>query len=70
MPRDYRASENQKRAKTRRMGALARNELREASAPRESPVGATSFPVKKIDMATSAAIDAFLARRGDTGDRS
>jgi hypothetical protein len=64
MPRDYKAAENQKRAKARRMGALARNELREPSVPRESPVGATSFPVKKIDMATAEAVKAFLDRRG------
>jgi hypothetical protein len=36
--------------------------------PRESPVGATSFPVKKTDMATAAAIEAFLTRRVDVGD--
>ncbi len=63
MPRDLRASENQKRAKARRIGALARNELRAPSEPRESSAGPTSFPVKKTDMATRAAIDAFLSRR-------
>lgn len=63
MPRDYRVAENQKRAKARRIGARARNELRAPSEPRESPVGATSFPVKKIDMATASAIAAYLERQ-------
>lgn len=63
MPRDYSQGENEKRAKARRAGALARNEFRYPSSPRTSPEGATSFPVKAEDPATRAAIDAFLARQ-------
>jgi hypothetical protein len=42
---------------------MARNELRQPSAPRQPPAGSTSFPVKKRDIADSAAIEAFLAKR-------
>jgi hypothetical protein len=63
MPRDFRAAENQKRAKARRQGALERNELRQPSAPRQAAAGATSFAVKAEDPSDRAAIDAFLAAR-------
>lgn len=63
MPRDYKPGESERRAKARRTGALARNELRYPSSPREAPVGATSFHVKAEDPATRAAIDAFLRKR-------
>lgn len=64
MPRDYRAAENQKRSKARREHALQRLDLREPSHPRQPAVGPTSHAVKKIDMASQAAIEAFLARKG------
>lgn len=71
MPRDYRARESQLRAKARREHALERRDLREPSTPRQAPAGATSFPVKKTDAATAAAIAAFLAgREGDRGGQS
>jgi hypothetical protein len=63
MPRDLRAAENQKRARARREGALARAEFKYPSAPRTAPAGATSFPVKAEDPATRAAIDAFLSTK-------
>lgn len=66
MPRDYRARENMLRAKARRDHALQRRDLREPSEPRQAPVGATSFPVKRIDPGTADAIAAFLAARGGT----
>jgi hypothetical protein len=68
MPRDYKPAENERRAKARRQHALDRRELREPSAPRQAPAGATSFPVKARDEATSAAITAFLSR-GTKGDK-
>lgn len=63
MPRDYKASENQKRAKARRSAALTRPELRQASVPRQAAAGATSFPVKKESPSIRAAVDAFLSRQ-------
>lgn len=53
----------QRRAAARRSGALARNELREPSSPRQAAAGATSFPIKKVDAESAAAIAAFLAKR-------
>ena len=63
MPRDFKASENQKRAKARRQGALDRNELRRGTTPRRAAAGATSFAVKADDPSDRAAIEAFLATR-------
>lgn len=63
MPRDLRAGENQRRARARREGALARVELRQESTPRTSAAGTTSFAVKAEDPATRAAIDAFMSLR-------
>lgn len=63
MPRDLRAHENTKRNKARREFALQRRDLREPSEPRTAPAGATSPPLKVVDPASQAAIDAFLARR-------
>lgn len=63
MPRDPSARENRIKAKARRDHALARMDLRTPSVPRESAAGATSHSVKKIDIGTRAAIDAFLAKR-------
>lgn len=66
MARSYREAENQRRAKALRDQALARNELRQPSEPRESAAGATSFPVKKINTASAEAIARFLAvKNGD-----
>lgn len=63
MPRDLRARENQKRSKARREGALARNELRGPSDPRQSAAGPTSHAVKAVDPSTREAIDRFLASK-------
>ena len=63
MPRDYRASENQKMAKARRSHALARNELRQPTVPRVAPAGATSAPIKASDPETARMVDEFLSRR-------
>lgn len=63
MPRDFKAHENMKRSKARREHALLRLDLREPSSPRQAPVGATSHPVKLMDRASAAAIEAFLAKR-------
>jgi hypothetical protein len=63
MPRHYKAHEHQRRAKALRDQALQRNELRQPSEERESAAGATSFPVKKIDMDSARAIEAFLQRQ-------
>lgn len=67
MPRDPSARENRIKAKARRDHALARIDLRTPSVPREAAVGATSHAVKKIDMGTREAIDAFLAKRNGGG---
>ena len=63
LPRESRAHENKKRTAARRMHALARLDLREPSTPRETAIGPTSHAVKKIDIGTRAAIDAFLRER-------
>lgn len=63
MTRHLKAHERQKRAAARRSGALARNELREPSSPRQAAEGATSFPVKARDASLDAAVEAFLAAR-------
>jgi hypothetical protein len=57
------ARETQKRASARREGALARAEFRYPSSPREAPASPTSFPVKKVDAAAQAAIEAFLSQK-------
>lgn len=53
-----------KQSQARRSSALSRPELREATAPRRSPQGATSFPVKAVDDDTRRLIDAALKKRG------
>jgi hypothetical protein len=63
MPRDLRASENQKRSKARRTHALARLDLRQPSVPRQPAAGPTSHAVKVVDPAAQAAIDAFMEKR-------
>jgi hypothetical protein len=65
VPRKLSPGQTQKRAAARREGALGRAEFRYPSSPREAPAGPTSFPVKKIDMAAQAAIEAFLKRKND-----
>lgn len=67
MPRDPSARENRLKAKARRDHALARMDLRSPSAPRDAAVGPTSHAVKKIDIGTRDAIDAFLARKNGGG---
>lgn len=61
MPRDYRARENARMAKSRRAYAMERNELRQESSPRTSAAGPTSLAIKVNPHA--AAIEAFLAKR-------
>lgn len=63
MSKSMRREQVQRRAAARRSGALARNELREPSSPREPAAGATSFPVKAVDPAVESAIAAFLAKK-------
>lgn len=63
MPRDYRANENERRAKARRDSAMARNELRQPSSPRTSAAGPTSMAIKETDPATTSMIAAFLAKK-------
>ncbi len=63
MPRDPSARENRLKAKARRDHALARMDLRTPSTPRDPAIGPTSHAVKKIDIGTRAAIDAFLSRQ-------
>lgn len=52
-----------KLSRNRRAFALARNEFREPSAPRKSPAGIISAPIKVEDAATRKLIDEALARR-------
>jgi hypothetical protein len=66
MPRDYRAHENAKMAKAKRMLALERNELRGPGTPHVSAAGPTSAPIKLADANDAALIEAFLRKRGDT----
>ena len=63
MPRDFRASENTKRAKAKRQAALSRPEMLQPTAPRRSAAGPTSMAVKSEDPATRRMIDEALARR-------
>lgn len=64
MPRDFKASENQKRSKARRAHALERLDLREPSVARESAAGATSHAVKARDPEIERAIREFEHRKG------
>jgi hypothetical protein len=68
MPRDFKASENQKRSKARRAHALERLDLREPSVARESAVGATSHAVKARDPDVGAAVAEFLSRKGSVNE--
>lgn len=69
MPRDLRVRENQKRAAARREGALARNELRGPSAPREPASGPTSHAVKARSPHDARLVEDFLQRQKvDNGD--
>ncbi len=63
MPRSLTRGQTQKRATARREGALARNELRGPSEPRQSAAGPTSHAVKSVDPSTRDAIDRFLASK-------
>lgn len=63
MPRDYRANENQKKAKARRSHALARNEVCQPTTPRVSAAGVTSAPVKSADPEIDRLVAEFLSRR-------
>lgn len=63
MPRDFKAHENDKRAKARRAHALQRLDLREPSVPRQAAAGATSHAVKARDPDVERAIREFEERR-------
>jgi hypothetical protein len=63
MGRHDRAKRQALTSKARRDFALSRVELRGPSEEREPPAGATSFPVKKIDMELQKLIDAAIAKR-------
>lgn len=66
MPRDYRANENERKAKARRAHALSRTELGQPTTPRTSAAGPTSMGIKAIDPETTRMVEEFLAaRRGD-----
>jgi hypothetical protein len=66
MPRDLKAHENQKRARARREGALARREFAYPSVPRSAAAGPTSPAVKIVDPESAAAIAAFMNKRVTT----
>ncbi len=66
MTRSLKAHEIERRAKAKRAGALARNELRQPSVPRVSAAGVTSAPVKAQDESIRAMIDEALAQRIDS----
>ncbi len=51
-----------RRAKSLRSHALKRVELRQPTEARRPAAGVTSFPVKDVDEASRAAIEAFLQR--------
>lgn len=63
MSRSLSPRESQRRALARREGALARNELKEASSPRAAAAGPTSFPVKARDAGLDAMIRDFENKR-------
>lgn len=63
MPRDYKARENQLRAKATRARALERNELRGPSEPRRAPSGVTSAHIKTGDPEMNRLVAEALARR-------
>lgn len=63
MPRDLRASENQKRARARRDSALARQELGQPTEPRTAPVGPTSMGIKVRSASDDLLIESYLAQR-------
>ena len=63
MPRDSRATQNMKLAKTTRARALARPEMLLPSSPRKAAAGLTSMAVKIEDPATRRMIDEAVARR-------
>ena len=67
MPRDSSAKANALKSRASQLRALDRTELRQPSSPRIAPFGVTSFPVKKMDSETEAAIQRFLDR-GTTTD--
>jgi hypothetical protein len=63
MPRSLTPGQSQKRAASRRKGALAHLDLRQPSSPRTAAAGPTSHAVKTVDPEAAAAIEAFLAKR-------
>lgn len=65
MPRDLRANENQRRAKSRRDSALARVELGQPTSPRVSAAGPTAMAVKARDASDDLLIEAWLKDKGE-----
>lgn len=63
MPRDFRASENTRRAKARRQAAIERPEILQPTTPRRPATGPTSMAVKAEDPETRRLIDEAIARR-------
>lgn len=63
MPRNLKASENAKLARSRRAFALERSELRGESEPRVAPAGPTSMPVKARSASDDLLIEAYLKQR-------
>lgn len=63
MPRDLRASENQKRARARRDHALARQELGQPTEPRIAAAGPVSMGVKVRSASDDLLIEAYLAQK-------
>lgn len=63
MPRDYKAHENQKKAKARRAHALSRTELRQPSVARVPASGPVSMGIKATNPEDDRIIAEFLKRR-------
>jgi len=62
MPRDFKAHENEKRARARRQAAMMRPEILQPTTPRTSAAGPTSMAVKIEDPNTRRMIDEAIAR--------
>lgn len=68
MPRDYRAHENERKAKARRAFALLRRELDRPTEPRKVAASPTSAAVKVQTPADALLIEAWL--RGKQGGQN
>lgn len=65
IPRDFKAHENDRRAKARREFALQRRDLREPSTPRAQAAGPISHAVKVVDPETERLVAEFMERKRD-----